>query len=134
MRLLPLSFAFALMASPAFAGHSTTTESFQWSDDGKVVALHGDGQHLVITEAERSPLAGLRAGDALVTVDGRAMHRITDLKQALEEAKGRNVLVQVARDGVTRTMTWAGTDYRLFLPSPPQAPPAPPPPPPAPGN
>ena len=130
MRLLPLSLALALMASPAYAGHSTTTESFQWIDDGQVIALHGDGQHLVVTAADRAPHHELRAGDALVAVDGRPMHRLDDHKQALQAAQGRNVLVQVARDGATRTMTWAGADYGLFLPSPPPAPP----PPPAPGN
>ena len=127
MRLFPLSLslAFALMASPAFAGHSTTSESFQWIEDGQVVALHGDGQHLVVTAVDRAPLPGLRAGDALLAVDGRPMHRIADLRQALDVAKGRSVLVQVAREGTTRTMTWTGTDYGLFLPSPPTPPSAP---------
>ena len=129
MRMLPFVLAAALLASPAFAG-STTSESFEWIEDGQVVALHGDGQRVIVSEVNRAPLPGLRAGDALVAVDGRPVHRLADLRQALQESKGRNVRVQIVRDGAPLTMTWARAGYGLFLPSPPPPPPAPP----APGN
>jgi hypothetical protein len=122
-----------LFAGPALAGRAHIDE-FEWVDGPQTLALHGDGDRVVVTQATPSPLRGLQVGDVLASVDDRAVHDTAALEQAVRNAHGHSVRVQVAHDGVLRTLTWTARDYSLFLPPPPPSPPPAPPPPPAPGN
>ena len=136
MRIILLTLLAAIVAGPAHAGR-TVHDEFLWSDDGRALGLSADGERVVVTQATPAPQRGLQAGDLLVSVEGQPLHRTSTLAQAVRDAHGRSVRVQVARDGVVRTLTWTAADYALFMPPPPPppppAPPAPPPPPP-PGN
>lgn len=136
MRTHSFALVAALGAGPALAGR-TQVDEFQWIDGPRALALHGDGALLVVTQATPSPQRGLQVGDVLVSIDGHPLHGTGALEEAVADAHGRNVRVQVAHDGAVRALTWTAADYSLFLPPPPPppppAPPAPPPPP-APGG
>ncbi|HRO13789.1 MAG TPA: RIP metalloprotease RseP [Paracoccus sp. (in: a-proteobacteria)] len=55
--------------------------------------------------APRSPAANadLRSGDVILTIDGRPVTRITELRPAVEAAQGRPVVLRIWRDGVGET-------------------------------
>jgi membrane-associated protease RseP (regulator of RpoE activity) len=133
MRMHSFMLFAGLLAGPALASR-TQVDEFQWVEDGQVLALHGDGERLVVTQATPAPQRGLQAGDVLVSIEGRPLHGTDALEHAVRDAHGHSVRVQVARDGVVHTLTWTAADYHLFLAPPPPpppspAPPAPPPPP-----
>jgi serine protease Do len=65
---------------------------------------------LVSTVAEASPAstAGLKAGDVVIGVGGKAIKSPRDLSKAIAAAEpGRNVDLKVLRDGTSKTMTVA---------------------------
>ena len=125
------SIGFALLLATASAFGAQSVEDFHWSDSGRRLALHGDGEHVIVTAASPAPFLGLHAGDVVVAVDGHPLHAVGSLMQALRRSSAP-VHLRVLRGDTRRDVVWTRAEYAPLLPSPPPVAPAPPPPPPAP--
>jgi C-terminal processing protease CtpA/Prc len=129
-RLAGASLLTATMFCASVAGAKEThtrVDDFSWSDHGTSLALHSqDDSGVIVTRAEPEPFHGMRRGDRILAVDGKAVRQTEDITRALRVRTG-SVSVRVFRGGAETTLVWSPADYRMFAP-----PPAPPPPPPPP--
>jgi putative serine protease PepD len=74
---------------------------------GVTSSPHPDGAEIQgVTPGSPAQSAGLRAGDVITGVDGRDVSEPEDVSQAIDQLEpGDEVVVEVSRDGESRTMT-----------------------------
>ncbi len=95
----------------------------------------GTDKGALVLSGDSKRYPGLRAGDVITRIDGKAVDNPEDVMRALHEHKGKGeAKITVRRHGHTRTvmMKVPSLDALLPPPPPPAPPVAPPPPPPAP--
>ncbi|MFT4255801.1 MAG: hypothetical protein QM599_02360 [Pseudoxanthomonas sp.] len=104
-------------------------DSLSWRDDDHSLRLRDRDRGIVVESAQPEPMLGLRKGDTIVAVAGRAVADIRQLRDALQSLNGGSALLSV-RDGngKLRDVRLAGDDYRGWLPTPSSAPSPPAPP------
>jgi C-terminal processing protease CtpA/Prc len=125
-RLAGASLLLATAATFAVAGAKevhTRVDDFSWSDHGAALALHShDDSGVIVTRAEPGPFHGLRRGDRILAVDGRAVRQVEEVTRALSGRTG-SLALRVRRGGSETTLVWSPADYRMFAPPRTPAPP-----------
>ena len=75
---------------------------------GVRVATLGVGE---VSTGSPADLAGLRAGDRIVAVDGRQVEEFNDLYDAIQASGGREVTLRIVRNGQPREISVTPTHY-----------------------
>ena len=91
----------------------------------------GTDKGVLVLSADADSFKGLKSGDVVQAVSGRAVTRPEDALRLLRDAPaGSEVKVQVLRQRKPLTLSLKAPEYKgIFVPPPPPAPPAPPAPP-----
>ncbi|MGH8038352.1 MAG: PDZ domain-containing protein [Stenotrophomonas sp.] len=126
-----LALAALLLVSTTACAEGTRTESsrMDWRQDGARLTIESAQGTVNITAASPASRFGVQAGDQVLRVDGKPVHKVGELTDALSASDEASVPVTVRRAGRDQVVSAPTAAWRAVQPPPPPAPPAPPSPP-----
>jgi S1-C subfamily serine protease len=126
-----VALATLLLVSTTACAESTRTESsrMDWRQEGARLTIESAQGTVNITAASPASRFGVQAGDQVLRVDGRPVHKVGELTDALAASDKTSVPVTVRRAGREQVVSAPTAAWRAVQPPPPPQPPTPPSPP-----